>query len=96
MKLLFIPLLILTISFPTHFIFGQENPISIQPSRNVVSHSAGILPKGYFEFDFSTYREGGLAFGFAVGLTNRLNLGLSVASDNLLGEGNPQAPPKRK
>ncbi len=81
----------------------EEEPAEekmIQPRRLIDAHTAGILPRAYFDFETRIYPSGsvsirgcGLSLGISVGITNRLNFGISYGGDGLIGrskaKGNP-------
>ena len=77
----------------THLCGAEE---MIQPQRIVNCHTAGLLPRGMFEFECSIYPNGvlgapgcGTLFGVTVGLLNRLNLGVSYGGDGIIGREAP-------
>jgi hypothetical protein len=66
----------------------------IQPRRLIDSHTAGVLPKAGYDFECRIYPNGengtngdGLLLGISVGITDRLNIGLSYGGDGLIGRG---------
>ena len=70
----------------------------IQPRKLVDAHTAGILGKGQYDIECRFYEAGdtslgaGITFGFAIGVTNRLTLGLSYGGEGLIGRGNRVRP----
>jgi len=61
-----------------------------QPYRLVNAHTAGVLPKASFDVDFRVFAPpndhgSGLIMGANVGLTNRLNIGLSYGGEGIIG-----------
>jgi hypothetical protein len=80
---LFLALFVLSVS-------AQE---MIQPRRLVEAPTAGVLPRGYFDFACLIYPSGepsigaGLNLGINVGITNRLMFGLSYGGEGLVGRG---------
>ncbi len=66
----------------------------IQPRKLVDAHTAGILGKGQYDIECRFYAAGdttlgaGVTFGFDIGVTNRLTLGLSYGGEGLVGRGN--------
>ncbi len=76
-----------------------EEPM-LQPRRLVDAHTAGILPRAHFDFEFRVYPSAfpgvngaGLMLGIAVGITDRLNIGLSYGGDGIVGRGTARANP---
>ncbi len=72
----------------------------VQPRRLINSHTAGLLPRGHFEFETRVYPsrhplvEGaGITFSIGVGITDRLMFGGGYGADGLVGRadvrGNP-------
>ena len=70
--------------------FSEE---MLQPRRLVDAPTAGVLPKASFDFDCRIFSAGnpdlgtGVVMGIAVGITNRLNIGLSYGGEGLVGRG---------
>jgi len=73
------------------FSFSDE---MLQPRRLVDAHTAGVLPRASFDFDSRIFSAGdpklgaGVVMGIAVGVTNRLNIGISYGGEGLVGRGN--------
>ncbi len=72
----------------------------IQPRRLVDSHTAGVLPRAFFDFETRIYPAGdtaihgsGLYVEVAVGVTDRLNIGLGYGGDGLIGRGKARPNP---
>lgn len=72
----------------------------VQPRRLIDCHTAGLLPRGHFEFETRVYPsrhpsvEGaGITFSIGVGITDRLMFGGGYGADGLVGRasvrGNP-------
>lgn len=63
----------------------------MQPRRLVDGHTAGVLPKSYYDLECRVYASGdpalgsGLNLGISVGLTDRLTLGVSYGGEGLIG-----------
>lgn len=67
------------------------------PRRLINAHTAGILPRAHFDFEARIYPSGsidrqgvtgcGLLFGISVGITERLNVGISYGGDGIVGRG---------
>lgn len=77
-----------------------EKPEMIQPRRLVDAHTAGILPRASFDFETRIFPSGsntirgcGLYLGISVGISNRLNIGISYGGDGLIGRGKPRGNP---
>lgn len=70
----------------------SEDREMVQPRRLIDTHTAGILPKAFFDFEARVYPSGkargsGLSLGISVGITDRLNIGLSYGGDGIIGRG---------
>ncbi|MBD3347549.1 MAG: hypothetical protein GF401_21035 [Chitinivibrionales bacterium] len=72
----------------------------LQPRRLIDAHTAGVLPKAYFDFETRIFSSGdstihgaGLYVGISVGITDRLNIGLGYGGDGLIGRGKARANP---
>jgi hypothetical protein len=64
----------------------------LQPRRLVDAHTAGVLPRASFDFDSRIFSAdsnlgAGIIMGIAVGITNRLNIGISYGGEGLVGRG---------
>jgi hypothetical protein len=65
----------------------------VQPRRLVDAPTAGVLPKASFDFESRIFPSikhdlgAGLTMGIAVGITDRLNIGLSYGGEGLVGRG---------
>lgn len=65
----------------------------LQPRRLVDAHTAGMLPRASVDFDCRFYPSynslygTGLNAGIAVGITNRLMIGLGYGGEGLIGRG---------
>ena len=65
----------------------------LQPRRLVDAHTAGVLPKASYDFDSRIFSAGdpqlgaGIVMGIAVGVTNRLNIGISYGGEGIVGRG---------
>ncbi|MFP4163307.1 MAG: hypothetical protein ACLFQB_01800 [Chitinispirillaceae bacterium] len=63
----------------------------MQPRRLVDGHTAGVLPKSYYDLECRVYAAGdpdlgsGLNLGISVGLTDRLTLGVMYGGEGLIG-----------
>jgi hypothetical protein len=75
-------------------VFAQSQDIMIQPRRLIDAHTAGILPKGNYDFECRIYPAGeddvwgcGIQMAIGVGITKRLNIGISYGGDGLVGRG---------
>ncbi len=84
----FIVFVILTVT-----IIRLADAETAQPRRLVDAHTAGILDRGKYDFEFLAYAGGeprfgsGLIFGIEVGVTNRLTIGLSYGGEGIVGRG---------
>lgn len=86
---------ILGIVFGALSLWAQSEEVMIQPRRLIDAHTAGILPKGNYDFECRIYPAGeddvwgcGIQMAIGVGITKRLNIGLSYGGDGLVGRGN--------
>ncbi|MFW5775340.1 MAG: hypothetical protein ACOCW2_03540 [Chitinivibrionales bacterium] len=72
----------------------------VQPRRLIDSHTAGLLPRGHFDFETRVYpsrhpgvKGAGITFSIGVGITDRLMFGGGYGADGLVGrtgvKGNP-------
>jgi len=74
---------------------ARVTPVSrLQPRMLVDCPTAGLLPRGSFDFDIRIYPEGGLIFGLDVGLMRRFMVGMSFGGENVIGEGEPDWNPR--
>ena len=75
----------------TESVFSQE---MLQPRRLVDAHTAGMLPRASVDFDCRYYPASdpalgaGLNAGIAVGVTDRLMIGIGYGGEGLVGRGN--------
>jgi hypothetical protein len=82
--------------------FSQEaqkgikiTPIStLQPRKLIDCPTAGLLPRGSFDFDIRIYPQGGTVFGIDIGLMKRFMVGMSFGGENVIGEGEPDWNPR--
>ena len=51
--------------------------------------TAGTLPRGSFDVEMRVFKGGGVLLGTDVGLSNRLQLGLSYGAEGIIAESNP-------
>ena len=61
----------------------------LEPRSIVDFPTAGMIPRGDIAFDVEFYGEGGVDFGCAVGILDRLSAGLSYGGSGLIGSGSP-------
>lgn len=81
----------------------EEEPVEermIQPRRLIDAHTAGILPRAHFDFETRIYPSGdedisgcGLLLSITVGITDRLNIGVSYGGDGIVGRGRVRGNP---
>jgi len=78
---------------------GQETEM-IQPRRLIDAHTAGILPRAHFDFETRIYPSGdesisgcGMLMSISVGITDRLNIGVSYGGDGIVGRGRVRGNP---
>jgi len=62
---------------------GQEE--SVEPRRLVECPTAGLLPRGTFDFDLRMFPEGGILAGIGIGLMDRLTVGFSFGGEDIIG-----------
>ena len=93
---------ITTLSFLILLLFSllDAQETMVQPRKLIDAHTAGILPKGYFDFETRIYPSGGtgingcgLQLGISVGITHRLNIGISYGGDGIVGRGRAKPNP---
>lgn len=86
-------------------IFAQEKekvmkvkPVSefstIQPRKLIDIPTAGLLPRGSFDFDIRVYANGGVVTTIDVGLMRRFMIGVSFGGENIIGEGDANWNPR--
>jgi hypothetical protein len=63
----------------------KELPIN----RLIDNPTAGILPRGAFDFDMTLYAEGGVLMGVNFGLLDRLNMGASFGGQGVVSDQSP-------
>ena len=61
----------------------------LEPRSLIDFPTAGMIPGGSIAFDVEFYGEGGVDFGCAVGILDRLSAGLSYGGLGLIGSGSP-------
>jgi hypothetical protein len=60
---------------------------ALQPRKLVDCPTAGLLPRGSFDFDIRIYGNGGLTTTIDVGLMHRFMIGMSFGGENVIGDG---------
>jgi hypothetical protein len=81
--------LLLMVTIITHGAAQERIP----PVRLVDAHTAGVLPKGYYQVESRMYPSAnganncGLMVGVTAGITDRFNLGLSYGGEGIVGRG---------
>ena len=60
---------------------------ALQPRKLVDCPTAGLLPRGSFDFDIRIYGNGGLVTTIDVGLMHRFMIGMSFGGENVIGHG---------
>jgi len=66
----------------------------IQPRKLIDCPTAGLLPRGSFDFDIRIYPGGGVINTIDIGLMNRFMLGLSFGGAKLISEEKPDWNPR--
>jgi len=66
-----------------------SEPSFLQPRKLIDCPTAGLLPRGSFDFDIRIYPQGGVIFGIDVGLMKRFMIGMSYGGENVIGDGDP-------
>ncbi|MGB8656420.1 MAG: hypothetical protein WCE90_01380 [Candidatus Zixiibacteriota bacterium] len=93
---------LLLVAVISTFGFAQENqpvvkmapgPV-LQPRKLIDCPTAGLLPRGSFDFDIRIYPGGGAIFGIDIGLMKRFMVGMSFGGQNVIGEGEPDWNPR--
>lgn len=67
---------------------------TIQPRKLIDCPTAGLLPRGSFDFDIRIYGNGGVVTTIDVGLMRRFMIGLSFGGENIIGEGDADWNPR--
>lgn len=62
----------------------------VEPRKLIDLPTAGLLPRGSYDFEVRLYPEGGLLAGVSVGLTDRLLLGVSWGGAKVIGHQDPE------
>jgi hypothetical protein len=72
----------------------EEGETMIQPRRLIDMHTAGVLPRAYFDFETRVYPSrhddvdgAGITFSISVGITDRFMFGGGYGGDGLVGHG---------
>jgi hypothetical protein len=84
MKRLFLPLFCTAVLAST--VLADQTGTQIQPRKLIDAHTAGSLPKGYYDVGFGFFSGGGLNTAINVGLTNRLSIGIAYQVMGLIGQ----------
>ena len=102
--LIFLITSLLVVSVANPSVFAQEiekgkvRPVSefsaLQPRKLIDCPTAGLLPRGSFDFDIRIYPQGGVIFGIDVGLMKRFMIGMSYGGENVIGDGDPDWNPR--
>jgi hypothetical protein len=67
---------------------------ALQPRKLVDCPTAGLLPRGSFDFDIRIFGNGGVTTTIDVGLMRRFMIGLSFGGQNIIGDGDPDWNPR--
>lgn len=67
---------------------------SLSPRKLVDCPTAGLLPRGSFDFDIRFFPNGGVNAALGIGLMRRLNIGMSFGGEELIGEKDPNWNPR--
>ncbi len=67
---------------------------TLQPRKLVDCPTAGLLPRGSFDFDMSIYGNGGVVTSIDVGLMRRFMIGMSFGGENIIGDGDVEWNPR--
>lgn len=85
--------LLLSVLVPLVSVAVAEAQGDVDPRKLVDSPTAGLLPRGSFDFEVRMYPRGGLLAGFSVGLTDRLLIGVSYGGLRVIDEQSPNMNP---
>lgn len=78
-------LLLLTLLTSSSLLFAQELD-TIEPRTLIECPTAGLLPRGSFDFDVRIFPNGGMLSGVSIGLMNRLLIGFSFGGEQIIGD----------
>ncbi len=102
MVLIFLILSLLVVSGANLSVLAQEKGevkrvfefSALQPRKLVDCPTAGLLPRGSFDFDIRIYANGGVVTTIDVGLMRRFMIGLSFGGENIIGDGDADWNPR--
>ena len=67
---------------------------ALQPRKLVDCPTAGLLPRGSFDFDIRIFASGGVVTTIDVGLMRRFMIGVSFGGENIIGDGDADWNPR--
>ncbi|RKY71198.1 MAG: hypothetical protein DRP97_02450 [Candidatus Latescibacterota bacterium] len=79
-------LLLLTLLTSSSLLSAQELDTR-EPRTLIECPTAGLLPRGSFDFDLRIFPNGGMLSGVNIGLMNRLLIGFSFGGEGIIGNG---------
>ncbi|MFH1006732.1 MAG: hypothetical protein V1800_04420 [Candidatus Latescibacterota bacterium] len=79
------PLLLIMLILPS--LLSAQELDSLEPRTLIECPTAGLLPKGSFDFDMRIFPNGGMLSGVSIGLMNRLLIGFSFGGEGIIGTG---------
>lgn len=87
----------------TSLTWGQKNKdtqnfdkysYNLQLRKLVDNPTAGLLPRGSFDFDIRFYPRGGVNTSLDIGLMRRFMIGMAYGAEGIIGEGDPNWNPR--
>ncbi len=71
-------------------VFTVSSASAFNQMTLIDTHTPETLMRGYYDVYFSSYEAGGIKFKVAIGLADRLTLGISEDVGGAIGDGSPQ------
>jgi len=77
-----------TILFISFSILLSQSEQPYPPINLISIPTAGTMPRGFFSFENTFMKEGGILPKFSIGITDNFMLGISFGVSNFIGDGN--------